>query len=86
MVRNVQAVWPDRKYENMRLHCFANRTDADAFMAEFGGRWFNPEKDREGIRAAGVWRQEGAYRQMTESGRLKIHAIFLRNAGQLEYD
>ncbi len=70
----------------MRIHCFADKTDAEAFMATFGGRWFDPEKDREGPRATGVWRQEGEYRQMTESGPLRIHPIFLRAAGALEYD
>lgn len=80
MTRRVQAVWPDGKYEDWRLHCFRVEPDAEAFRAHFGGEPFHPKKDHENGHAQGVWRRMGEYEKMTESGPLKINPIFLRRA------
>lgn len=86
MTRQVQAVWPDRQYENYRLYCFRDEADAEAFRVHFGGERFYPRKDRENGRAQGTWWRTGEYCKVTESGPLKIHPIFLRSPGNMEYD
>ncbi len=62
MIRNVQAIWPDRHEENWRLHCFRDPADAAAFLAHFGGVPFDPKKDRDNGRARGAWRRTDEYR------------------------
>lgn len=72
--RKVQAVWPNRRYQDMRLHCFAEREEAELFQAYFGGEFFDPDKDREGGRR-GWWPRQGAWTRLLESGPLKVPAI-----------
>ncbi|UCI32870.1 hypothetical protein [Mesorhizobium sp. B4-1-4] len=74
-IRHVQAVWPDGKYEEWRLHCFANQADAKAFLDRFGGIMFDPAKDRENGRAMGVWRRTGEYQRILELGPLSVPEI-----------
>lgn len=45
--RAVIAVWDDGKQEQWRLHCFADREAAAAFLDHFGGVMFDPKRDRE---------------------------------------
>ncbi|GAA2857927.1 hypothetical protein GGQ99_002341 [Aminobacter niigataensis] len=42
----VTAKWPNGKSEDFRLYCFASRSDAEVFAAEFQGIHFDPAKDR----------------------------------------
>ena len=86
MIRNVQAIWPNRHEENWRLHCFRDPADAAAFLADFGGVPFDPKRDRDNGRARGAWRRTDEYHRIVESGPLKINPIFLREPGNIEYD
>ncbi|WP_157173626.1 hypothetical protein [Pseudaminobacter salicylatoxidans] len=72
--RRVQAVWPNKRYQDMRLHCFAKREDAELFQSHFGGEFFNPNSDREGGRR-GWWQRSGVWTRLLESGPLKVPAI-----------
>jgi hypothetical protein len=76
--RQVQAIWTDRRYQDMRLHCFTDRASAELFQAHFGGEFFDPKRDREGGAARGPWRREGVWTRLLESGPLKVPA-FLRD-------
>jgi len=78
LTRSVQAVWPDRKCEQWRLHCFADPEHAKLFRNHFQGVEFVPSRDREGGRARGVWRRDGDYRRILDLGPLSVPAI-LRN-------
>lgn len=73
--RRVQAIWPDRRYQDMRLYCFADRQSAEMFQSRFGGEFFNPKQDREGGKIDGVWRREGVWTRLLESGPLKVPQI-----------
>lgn len=42
--RTVTAVWEDGKQEQWRLHCFADRAAAAAFLDRFGGIVFDPKR------------------------------------------
>jgi hypothetical protein len=86
MTLRVQAIWPDRRYINYRLHCFQQRADAEAFQAHFGGQWFDPKKDREGGSNLGAWRRTDEYHRIIESGPLKTAPVYLRGPGNMEYD
>lgn len=70
--RSVIAVWPNRKQEDFRLHCFAERADAEAFAAEFGGVHFDPIKDRGKGKRRNAWIRTGEWRRVLESGPLKV--------------
>lgn len=76
--RSVQAIWPDRRYLDIRLHCFIDRASAELFQAHFGGEFFDPKRDREGGTLRGSWRREGVWTRVLESGPLKIPQ-FLRD-------
>ncbi|MFC3326180.1 hypothetical protein [Mesorhizobium cantuariense] len=76
--RQVQAIWSCGKYENWRLHCFADRAAAKVFLDHFCGVMFDPRKDRENGRAMGVWRRSGDYERILELGPLSVPDI-LRN-------
>ncbi|MEO4000287.1 hypothetical protein [Mesorhizobium sp. CAU 1732] len=73
--RHVQAIWPDRRYQHMRLHCFPDRASVEAFQAVFGGEFFDPSRDREGGKVRGPWRRHGAWARLLESGPLKVPKI-----------
>jgi hypothetical protein len=73
--RQVQAIWPDRKYQNYRLHCFADSAQADLFQSHFGGEFFDPKRDRENGRAQGAWYRNGVWTRLLESGPLKVPAM-----------
>lgn len=75
VVRQVQAIWPCGKYENFRLHCFADLVTAEAFQRQFGGDMFDPKRDREGGRALGVWHRQGAYHRVLDLGLLSVPEI-----------
>ena len=70
--RTVIAIWEDGKQEQWRLHCFANCAAAATFLDHFGGIMFDPKRDREDGRARGVWRRQGAYKQILEMGPLSV--------------
>lgn len=70
--RFVQAIWPNRKYVNMRIHCFADTEAAREFQAHFGGEWFSPKTDRENGRVRGAWRRQDEYRRVLTSGPLSV--------------
>ncbi|NGN44703.1 hypothetical protein G6N74_26965 [Mesorhizobium sp. CGMCC 1.15528] len=73
--RNVQAIWPNGKYQSMRLYCFADRASAEAFQAHFGGEFFDPAHDRDDGRIRGAWRRDGVWTRLLESGPLKVPKI-----------
>lgn len=77
-IRHVQAIWPDGKYENWRVYCFADPASASAFIDHFGGVMFDPKRDRENGRARGVWRRSGEYTRILDLGPLSVPEI-LRN-------
>ncbi|BCM19284.1 hypothetical protein [Mesorhizobium sp. J8] len=70
--RAVIAIWEDGKQEQWRLHCFADREAAAAFLDHFGGIMFDPKRDRENGRARGVWRRQGAYERILKMGPLSV--------------
>lgn len=74
-VRRVLAVWPDRRYQSYRLHCFAERASAELFQGHFGGDFFDPPHDREGGKRQGAWRRQGVFMRLLESGPLKVPAM-----------
>lgn len=74
-LRRVQAVWPNDRYQDFRLHCFADRASAEMFQAHFGGEFFDPQRDREGQRAQGIWRRAGPWTRLLESGPLSVPDI-----------
>ncbi|MBZ9740959.1 MULTISPECIES: hypothetical protein [unclassified Mesorhizobium] len=76
--RQVQAIWSNGKYEQWRLHCFADQAFAKAFRDRFRGTLFDPAKDRENGRTKGVWRRTGEYERILELGPLRVPDI-LRN-------
>ena len=76
-VRQVQAIWPDRKYQNYRLHCFADQASAELFQGHFGGAFFDPKRDRENGRRYGAWRREGVFTRLLQSGPLKVPRILI---------
>ncbi|WP_224547795.1 hypothetical protein [Mesorhizobium sp. CA16] len=71
-IRAVIAVWEDGKQEQWRLHCFADRNAAAAFLDHFGGIMFDPKRDRENGRARGAWRRKGVYQRIFEIGPLSV--------------
>jgi len=73
--RAVIAVWKDGTQEQWRLHCFAGREAAAAFLDHFGGIMFDPKRDRENGRARGVWRRKGAYERILETGPLSVPEV-----------
>ncbi|TPI32622.1 hypothetical protein FJ414_21335 [Mesorhizobium sp. B3-1-6] len=76
--RSVIAIWEDGKQEQWRLHCFADRDAAAAFLDHFGGFMFDPKHDRENGRARGAWRRNGVYQRIFAIGPLNVPEI-LRN-------
>ncbi|TIM06757.1 MAG: hypothetical protein E5Y62_22200 [Mesorhizobium sp.] len=76
--RLVQAIWPDHRYENWRLYCFADEASAQAFLDRFPGVMFDPKRDRENGKAQGVWRRTGEYKRILDLGPLSVPEI-LRN-------
>ncbi|TPJ55015.1 hypothetical protein [Mesorhizobium sp. B2-6-7] len=77
-IRHVQAIWPSGKYEDYRIHCFANAAAAKAFLDHFGGGVFDPKSDRECKKIRGVWRRTGEYKRILDLGPLSVPEI-LRN-------
>lgn len=47
---HVPAIWSSGKYEDYRLHCFANPAATKAFLGHFGGDLFDPKPDRKNPR------------------------------------
>lgn len=76
--RQVQAVWPNGKYEDYRLHCFADADVAKVFRDHFSGQVFDPKRDRENGKIRGVWRRTDEYRRILDLGPLSVPEI-LRN-------
>ncbi|TPL05819.1 hypothetical protein FJ938_14490 [Mesorhizobium sp. B2-4-14] len=70
--RAVIAAWEDVKQEQWRLHCFADRYAAAAFLDHFGGIVFDPKRDRENGRARGIWHRKGTYERILEIGHLSV--------------
>ncbi|TIN31734.1 MAG: hypothetical protein E5Y31_01055 [Mesorhizobium sp.] len=77
-LRQVQAVWPNGKYEDYRLHCFADAEAAKAFRDHFFGQAFDPKRDRENGKIRGVWRRTDQYKRILDLGPLSVPEI-LRN-------
>jgi hypothetical protein len=77
-VRQVQAVWPNGKYENYRLHCFADAGAAKTFREHFAGEAFDPKRDRENGKIRGSWRRTDEYTRILDLGPLSVPEI-LRN-------
>lgn len=75
--RSVTAVWPNRKCETFRLHCFAERADAEAFIAEFGGVHFDAKTDRGKGKRRDAWVRNEEWQRVLESGPLKIPEILV---------
>lgn len=73
--RYVSAVWPCGRQDRIRLHCFATLREATLFKACFGGKYFDPRRDRENGRTSGAWRRSGAWQRLLESGPLKIPPV-----------
>ncbi|RVA12734.1 hypothetical protein EN932_11220 [Mesorhizobium sp. M7A.F.Ca.US.002.01.1.1] len=65
--RQVQAIWPNGKYETYRLHCFSRR-NCTGFLDHFEGLRFDPRRDRENGNVQGVWRRAGEYRRVLDLG------------------
>lgn len=63
-IRQVQAVWPNGKYEEYRLHCFAGPAEAEAFLDHFQGEVFDAKRNREKGKMRGVWRRSDEYRRI----------------------
>jgi hypothetical protein len=78
MKRQVQAIWPDGRYEHWRLYCFTDLASALVFRDHFCGTMFDPKRDRENGRVRGVWRRKGEYRRTLDLGPLSVPEI-LRN-------
>lgn len=80
VTHKVWAVWlPERrKQELYRLYCFKDADAAKAFQAHFGGYLFDPKRDREDGRTAGVWLREGEHKRVLTSGPLSVPEV-LRN-------
>ena len=76
--RQVQAIWPDGRYENWRLYCFADLASAHVFRDHFCGIMFDPRRGRENARVHGVWRRTGEYQRILDLGPLSVSEI-LRN-------
>lgn len=76
-MRHVQAVWQNGKYENYRLHCFADG-EAKVFCDHFSGEMFVPKRGRENGKIRGVWRRTDEYRRILDLGPLSVPEI-LRN-------
>jgi hypothetical protein len=57
------------------LPCFAERADAEAFMAKFGGVPFDPKKDRGKGKLRSTWIRTEEWRRVLESGPLKLGAV-----------
>ena len=76
--RQVQAVWPNGKYEDYRLHCFTDVGAARMFCDHFSGQMFDPKRDRENGKIRGVWRRSDEYRRILDLGPLSVPEI-LRN-------
>ena len=58
-----------------RLHCFAERIDAEAFIAEFGGVHFDPKTDRGKGKRRNAWVRNEEWQRVLESGPLKVPEI-----------
>jgi HlyD family secretion protein len=69
--RSVTAVWPNRKCETFRLHCYAERVDAEAFVTEFSGVHFDPKTDRGKGKRRNAWVRNEEWQRVLESGPLK---------------
>ena len=72
----VTAAWPNGTWLRMRLHCFANRADAEEFAAHFEGEHFDPKKDRGKGHHRGIWRRQGNWEHSERSGPLKVPKFF----------
>ncbi|TPM19753.1 hypothetical protein [Mesorhizobium sp. B2-3-6] len=77
-IRRVQAIWPNGKYEDYRIHCFSDPAAAKAFLDHFAGDVFDSKRDREGGKIRGVWRRTGEYKRILDLGPLSVPEI-LRN-------
>ncbi|WP_031205803.1 hypothetical protein [Mesorhizobium sp. L2C067A000] len=77
-IRHVQAVWPNGKYEEYRLHCFADPAEAKAFLDHFQGEPFDAKRNREKGKIRGVWRRSDEYRRILDLGPLSVPEL-LRN-------
>jgi len=85
MTRQVTAVWSQTRQETWRLYCFRKESDANAFQAHFGGVRFDPKRDRhKGLARAVAWHRTGTWEQMTASGPLRLHPIFLEDRKTLD--
>ncbi|RUZ78745.1 hypothetical protein EN943_09530 [Mesorhizobium sp. M7A.F.Ca.US.006.01.1.1] len=73
--RQVQAVWPNGKYREYRLYCFAEATAAAAFRDHFEGVMFDPKRDRENGNVRGIWRRTGEYGRILDLGPLTVPEI-----------
>lgn len=76
--RQVQAIWPNGKYENYRLYCFADEVSARTFRDHFDGLMFDPKRDRENGKIRGAWRRMDEYKRIFALGSLSVPEI-LRN-------
>jgi len=76
--RQVQAIWPDGRYENWRLYCFTDRASAlvSATISAASCSTRSATGKTAGFR--GVWRRKGEYVRILELGPLSVPEI-LRN-------
>ena len=77
--RRVTAIWPNNTRLELRLHCFANRADAEEFANHFEGEHFNPKKDRGKGKDRNVWRRSGEWQHKEQTGPLKMPRFFVEN-------
>ena len=78
--KKVTAIWPNGTSVALRLHCFADRADAEAFAAHFEGEHFNPAVDYGGKRRhRGAWRRTGSWEFKEQWGPLRMPKFFREN-------
>ena len=76
----VTAIWPNNTRLELRLHCFANRADAEEFANHFEGEHFNPKKDRGKGKDRHVWRRSGEWQHKDQTGPLKMPRFFRKTS------
>lgn len=70
--RRVNTIWDDGHQEVYRLHCFADRKEAETFASHFGGEHFSPTRDREKGKVEGAWRRAGPWIRIVRCGSLEL--------------
>ncbi|BAV45432.1 hypothetical protein MesoLj113a_44820 [Mesorhizobium sp. 113-1-2] len=82
-IRQVQAVWPNGKYKNYRLHCFADAAAAAVFRDHFCGEVFDAKRDRENGKIRGVWRREYLH---VDLGKPSFNSVDIPSTDRIDFD